>query len=46
MKKPILVLLTALLGAFACTSAEKPAAGTPTAVELRVMTFNIEWGRD
>lgn len=41
---------SALIAAFAgfciaaCTDNERPAADEPAPIELRVMTFNIEWG--
>ena len=36
--------MIALLCISACTDSEKRIADEPEEIELRVMTFNIEWG--
>ena len=44
MKNSIIVATIALLGISACTGTERRIANEAEAIELRVMTFNIEWG--
>ncbi len=44
MKNSVLVALVTLLGLSACSDSEQRIAAEPEAIELRVMTFNIEWG--
>jgi hypothetical protein len=44
MKYSVLVAVIAVLGISACTDTSRRIANEAEAIELRVMTFNIEWG--
>ena len=44
LKKLVLVAMIALPGMSACTDTERRNTDEAEALELRVMTFNIEWG--